>query len=294
MPPESDIMSPKSNGSGANGCTLSYPSNSKSSVCSLQPTASQSTTEKSDSNNLFCPNASGTGKFYSSPLIPNDQLLKTLTEKSRQWFSLLPRTPCDDTSVTHIETPATTSLTPQSHPPPKSPSPVPSPLLGSTSAQSPMGLSAFALSPLQMKTGLPIMGLQFCGWPPGVLTSNVPFSSPLPALGSGLGLSEVNGNSFLASSVPASKSESPALQTEKTASAPSAAVEVAKPVDYPNPKPIPEEMQYGWWRITDPEDLKCLLKALHLRGIREKALQKQIQKHMDYITLACIKNKDGM
>lgn len=91
-----------------------------------------------------------------------------------------------------------------------------------------------------MKTGLPIMGLQFCGWPTGVLTSNVPFSSPLPALGSGLGLSEVNGNSFLASSVPASTSESPALQTEKTASAPSTAVEVAKPVDYPNPKPIPE------------------------------------------------------
>ncbi|XP_074948742.1 bromodomain adjacent to zinc finger domain protein 2B isoform X9 [Phalacrocorax aristotelis] len=294
MPPESDIMSPKPNGSAANGCTLSYPSNSKNSLCSLQPTASQSTTEKSDSNNLFSPNASGTGKFYSSPLIPNDQLLKTLTEKSRQWFSLLPRIPCDDMSVTHIDTPATTtSLTPQSHPPSKSPSPVPSPLLGSTSAQSPMGLSPFALSPLQqMKTGLPIMGLQFCGWPTGVLTSNVPFSSPLPALGSGLGLSEVNGNSFLASSVPASKSESPALQSEKIASAPSTAVEVAKPVDYPNPKPIPEEMQYGWWRITDPEDLKSLLKVLHLRGIREKALQKQIQKHMDYITLACIKNKD--
>ncbi|XP_009955258.1 PREDICTED: bromodomain adjacent to zinc finger domain protein 2B-like [Leptosomus discolor] len=294
MPPESDIMSPKPNGSAGNGCTLSYPSNSKNSLCSLQPTVSQSSIEKSDSNNLFSPNASGTGKFYSSPLIPNDQLLKTLTEKSRQWFSLLPRVPCDDMSVTHIDTLATTtSLAPQSHPPSKSPSPVPSPLLGSTSAQSPMGLSPFALSPLQqMKTGLPVMGLQFCGWPTGVLTSNVPFSSPLPALGSGLGLSEVNGNSFLASSVPASKSESAALQTEKIASAPSTAVEVAKPVDYPNPKPIPEEMQYGWWRITDPEDLKSLLKVLHLRGIREKALQKQIQKHMDYITLACIKNKD--
>lgn len=84
------------------------------------------------------------------------------------------------------------------------------------------------------------MGLQFCGWPAGVLSSNVPFSSPLPALGSGLGLPEANGNSFLASSVPASKSEPPSLQSEKTASAPSAAVEVAKPVDYPNPKPIPE------------------------------------------------------
>ncbi|NXG22732.1 BAZ2B protein, partial [Grallaria varia] len=293
MPPESDIMSPKPNGNGANGCTLSYPSNSKPSLCSLQPTLSQSSLEKSDSNNLFSPNASGTAKFYSSALGPNDQLLKTLTEKRRQWFSLLPRVPCDDTSVTNIDTAATAAPpTPQSQPPSKSPSPVPSPLLGSTSAQSPMGLSPFALSPLQqMKTGLPIMGLQFCGWPTGVLTSNVPFPSPLPALGSGLGLSEVNGNSFLASSVSASKSESP-LQTEKIASAPSTTAEVAKPVDYPNPKPIPEEMQYGWWRITDPEDLKSLLKVLHLRGIREKALQKQIQKHMDYITLACIKNKD--
>ncbi|NWQ77894.1 BAZ2B protein, partial [Columbina picui] len=294
MPPESDMVPPKPNGSAANGCTLSYPSNSKTSLCSLQPAVSQSTAEKPDSNNLFSPSASGTGKFYNSPLIPNDQLLKTLTEKNRQWFSLLPRTPCDDMSVTYIDTPATTTaLTPPSQPPSKSPSPVPSPHLGPAPAQSPVPLSPFALSPLQqMKTGLPIMGLQFCGWPTGVLASNVPFSSPLPALGSGLTLSEVNGNSFLASSVPATKSESPALQNEKTASAPSAAVEVAKPVDYPNPKLIPEEMQYGWWRITDPEDLKSLLKVLHLRGIREKALQKQIQKHMDYITLACIKNKD--
>ncbi|NXP02487.1 BAZ2B protein, partial [Thinocorus orbignyianus] len=294
MPPESDIMSPKPNGSAANGCVLSYPSNSRNSLCGLQPTVPQSTSDKSDSNNLFSPNASGTGNFYNSPLIPNDQLLKTLTEKSRQWFSLLPRTPCDDTSITHVDAPTTTALlTPQSHPPSKSPSPVPSPLLGSASAQSPMGLSPFALSPLQqMKTGLPIMGLQFCGWPTGVLPSNVPFSSPLPALGSGLGLSEANGNSFLASGVAASKSESPAPPTEKTAPTPPAAAEVAKPVDYPSPKPIPEEMQYGWWRITDPEDLKSLLKVLHLRGIREKALQKQIQKHMDYITLACIKNKD--
>ncbi|NXU14485.1 BAZ2B protein, partial [Pardalotus punctatus] len=305
MPPESDTTSPKPNGSAANGCTLSYPSNSKNSVCSLQPPAAQSCTEKCDATNPFSPSAGGTGRFPSSPLAVSDQLLKVLPDKGRPWFSLLPRVPCDDSSLTQLGaaaplTPhsltqlgAAAPLTPQSQPPSKSPSPVPSPLLGSASAQSPMALSPFALSPLQqMKTGLPIMGLQFCGWPTGVLTSNVPFPSPLPALGSGLGLSEVNGNSFLASSVPASKSESPALQTEKITSAPSTTAEVAKPVDYPNPKPIPEEMQYGWWRITDPEDLKSLLKVLHLRGIREKALQKQIQKHMDYITLACIKNKD--
>uniref|UniRef100_A0A8C4YFN2 Bromodomain adjacent to zinc finger domain protein 2B n=1 Tax=Gopherus evgoodei TaxID=1825980 RepID=A0A8C4YFN2_9SAUR len=293
MPPESDIMSQKPNGSAANGCTLSYQNNSKNSLCSLHPTISQSSSEKSDSNNLFNPIASGPGKFYNSPLIPNDQLLKTLTEKSRQWFSLLPRIPCDDASVTHSDTPASSSsLTLHSNPPSKSPSPVPSPHITSTSVQSPMGINPFALSSLQMKTGLPIMGLQFCGWPTGVLTSNLPFSSPLPSVGSGLGLSEGNGNSFLTPSVPASKSESPVPQTEKTASAPSTGVEVAKPVDYPSPKPIPEEMQFGWWRIIDPEVLKALLKVLHLRGIREKALQKQIQKHMDYITLACIKNRD--
>jgi hypothetical protein len=191
-----------------------------------------------------------------------------------------------------------------------------------------------------MKSGVSMMGLQFCGWPAGVLTSNIPFTPPLPNLGSGLGLSEGNGNSFLTSNVASSKSESPVPQNEKSSSAQPPAVEVARPVDFPSPKPIPEgryikmayshlfsliimdsyiateslmccyflfkifvkdphiyldlEMQFGWWRIIDPEDLKTLLKVLHLRGIREKALQKQIQKHLDYITQACIKNKDGM
>ncbi|XP_068935853.1 bromodomain adjacent to zinc finger domain protein 2B isoform X22 [Petaurus breviceps papuanus] len=291
MPPESDIMNPKPNGGAANGCTLSYQNGAKNSLCSLQPAVSQSNKEKADSN-LFNPVSSGQGKFYSPPLIANDQLLKTLTEKNRQWFSLLPRTPCDDTSLTHADGSAAASLAPHSQPPSKSPSPVPSPLLGSSSAQNTMGLSPFALSPLQMKSGLPIMGLQFCGWPTGVLTSNVPFTSPLPSLGSGLGLSEGNGNSFLTPNVSSCKSESPVPQNEKASSAIPGTVEVAKPVDFPSPKPIPEEMQFGWWRIIDPEDLKALLKVLHLRGIREKALQKQIQKHLDYITQACIKNKD--
>ncbi|XP_021586945.2 bromodomain adjacent to zinc finger domain protein 2B isoform X12 [Ictidomys tridecemlineatus] len=286
MPPESDIVTSKPNVS-ANGCTLSYQNSGKHSVSSIPSTASQSNMEKTDAN-LFNTGSGGPGKFYSP--LPNDQLLKTLTEKNRQWFSLLPRTPCDDTSLTHADT-STSLVTPQSHPPSKSPSPAPAPLLGSSS-QNPVGLNPFAVSPLQMKSGVSMMGLQFCGWSTGVLTSNIPFTSPLPTLGSGLGLSEGNGNSFLTSNVASSKSESPVPQNEKVSSTQPAAVEVAKPVDFPSPKPIPEEMQFGWWRIIDPEDLKTLLKVLHLRGIREKALQKQIQKHLDYITQACIKNKD--
>ncbi|XP_006766526.1 PREDICTED: bromodomain adjacent to zinc finger domain protein 2B isoform X8 [Myotis davidii] len=288
MPPESDVTTPKPNNS-ASGCTVSYQNSGKHSVGSVQSTATQSSLEKADSNNLFSAGSGGPGKFYSP--LPNDQLLKTLTEKNRQWFSLLPRTPCDDTSLTHADPPAASAATPQSQPPSKSPSPAPAPLLGS-SAQNPVGLNPFALSPLQTKSGVSMMGLQFCGWPTGMLTSNIPFTSPLPSLGSGLALSEGNGNSFLTPNIASSKSESPVPQNEKASSTQPAAVEVAKPVDFPSPKPIPEEMQFGWWRIIDPEDLKALLKVLHLRGIREKALQKQIQKHLDYITQACIKNKD--
>ncbi|KAM6176071.1 bromodomain adjacent to zinc finger domain protein 2B isoform 2-T2 [Erethizon dorsatum] len=287
MSPESDVMTPKPNVS-ANGCTLSYQNSGKHSLGSIPSTATQNNMEKTDSN-LFNPGSGVPGKFYSP--LPSDQLLKTLTEKNRQWFSLLPRTPCDDTSLTCADMSTASLVTPQSQPPPKSPSPAPAPLLGS-SAQNPVGLSPFALSSLQMKSGVSVMGLQFCGWPTGVLTSNIPFTSPLPSLGSGLGLSEGNGNSFLTSNVASIKSESPVPPNEKLSSAQPAPVEVAKPVDFPSPKPIPEEMQFGWWRIIDPEDLKTLLKVLHLRGIREKALQKQIQKHLDFITQACIKNKD--
>uniref|UniRef100_A0A8C7AVK2 Bromodomain adjacent to zinc finger domain protein 2B n=1 Tax=Neovison vison TaxID=452646 RepID=A0A8C7AVK2_NEOVI len=287
MPPESDVMTPKPNNS-ANGCTLSYQNSGKHSLGSVQSTATQSNMEKTDANNLFSPGSSGPGKFYSP--LPNDQLLKTLTEKNRQWFSLLPRTPCDDTSLTHADIPAASVVTPQSQPPSTSPSPAPAP--PGSAAQNPVGLNPFAVSPLQMKSGVSMMGLQFCGWPTGVLASNIPFTPPVPSLGSGLGLSEGNGNSFLTPNVASSKSESPVPQNEKVSSTQPAAVEVAKPVDFPSPKPIPEEMQFGWWRIIDPEDLKALLKVLHLRGIREKALQKQIQKHLDYITQACIKNKD--
>uniref|UniRef100_A0A0P6K2T3 Bromodomain adjacent to zinc finger domain protein 2B n=1 Tax=Heterocephalus glaber TaxID=10181 RepID=A0A0P6K2T3_HETGA len=288
MSPESDVLTPKPNIS-ANGCTLSYQNSGKHSLGSIPSTATQNNMEKTDSN-LFNTGSNVPGKFYSP--LPNDQLLKTLTEKNRQWFSLLPRTPCDDTSLTHADMSTASLVTPQSQPPSKSPSPAPAPLLGSSAAQNPVGLSPFALSSLQMKSGVSIMGLQFCGWPTGVLTSNIPFTLPLPSLGSGLALSEGNGNSFLTSNIASTKSESPIPPNEKVSSTQPASIEVAKPVDFPSPKPIPEEMQFGWWRIIDPEDLKTLVKVLHLRGIREKALQKQIQKHLDYITQACIKNKD--
>ncbi|KAG2459178.1 BAZ2B protein, partial [Polypterus senegalus] len=274
MSPESDIVPQKQNGSHASiPTTVPSPShtNSQHALSSSQSGVLQACPDsKLDSSSNFFSPLNSPGKLFNSPLLPNDQLLRVLTEKTGQWFSILPRTPCDNSSVTSATLPTASSPQPSSTGP-KSPSPLPAPLV-SGPLQSPVGLNPFALSALQ----------------------NVPFtSSPVPSsLSSGFGVSEANGNPFLAPSVSTSKSESPVPQNDKFLSAPSPALEVAKPVDYHSPRPIPEEMQTGWWRITDSEELKALVKGLHFRGIREKALQKQIQKHMDYICQACAKNKD--
>ncbi|KAJ3592240.1 hypothetical protein NHX12_007368 [Muraenolepis orangiensis] len=46
-------------------------------------------------------------------------------------------------------------------------------------------------------------------------------------------------------------------------------------------------MACGWWRVCDLVQFQSLVAALHCRGVREKSLQKQIQKHMEFITLTC-------
>ncbi|XP_069080292.1 bromodomain adjacent to zinc finger domain protein 2B isoform X4 [Pleurodeles waltl] len=288
MSEESDSLLQKTNGSSANRCTLPY---QNSTGCNIQQSISQNNFEKPDCNHLFTPGASVTGKIYTSPLVANDQLLKALTETSRQWFSLLPRTPCDGILVTRMDLPAvsasgTSLCRPQSH----SPSPAPSPAVCSTPLQNAFGLNQYNLPPLQMNTGLTMMSLQLCGWPPGILTSNLPFASPVPCLGPGVGLADENGHSFV-TDITFNKSESPMSQNESLICTPGT-VEVPKAVDYPSPRPIPDAMQFGWWRISDLEELKALLKVLHHRGIREKSLQKQIQKHLDYITHACFRNRD--
>ncbi|KAM8934507.1 bromodomain adjacent to zinc finger domain protein 2B isoform 3-T3 [Pelodytes ibericus] len=285
MPLEMDVVTQKA-ALSPNGCSLPYQSNPRGSPITLQPSTSQSNPEKSDLNS-FTPVISG--KFYNTPIIPNEQLLKTLTDKSRQWFSLLPRSPCDNTSLTHIDSSTPHPDATQSRIHCQSPSPAPSPIGNAPAGQSPMGLNPFTISPLQLKTRIPLMGLQYCAWPSSMMPTSLPFSSPM----SSLGLSDGNSHSFLTPTAPSNKSESPAPQSDKSACTPSSTLEFPKPVDYPCARPIPEEMQFGWWKITDLEDLKSLLKVLHLRGIREKSLQKQIQKHLDYITQTCLKNKDA-
>uniref|UniRef100_A0A2I3GXJ4 Bromodomain adjacent to zinc finger domain protein 2A n=1 Tax=Nomascus leucogenys TaxID=61853 RepID=A0A2I3GXJ4_NOMLE len=54
-------------------------------------------------------------------------------------------------------------------------------------------------------------------------------------------------------------------------------------------QPVPPEMCSGWWWIRDPETLDAMLKALHPRGIREKALHKHLNKHKDFLQEVCLR-----
>ncbi|XP_053517887.1 bromodomain adjacent to zinc finger domain protein 2A isoform X6 [Artibeus jamaicensis] len=54
-------------------------------------------------------------------------------------------------------------------------------------------------------------------------------------------------------------------------------------------QPVPPEMCSGWWWIRDPETLDAMLKALHPRGIREKALHKHLNKHRDFLKEVCLR-----
>ncbi|XP_028847396.1 bromodomain adjacent to zinc finger domain protein 2B isoform X2 [Denticeps clupeoides] len=233
---------------------------------------------------------SSPAKTSSSPpsLLASDQLFRVLTEKGGHWFSLLPRSPCDDSSLT-------TSPAQPSTLRPNSPS---SQLPGSHQNSSTPAIDCSATSSnltipaIQGRSGLQVMALPFCGWPVGVVSPNFPSLLPPLMMGSGCQAAEDNVSPFLSPSAATSKSGSPGPLSDKTPSAPSPVVEASKPQDHPSPQPIPEELLTGWWKVGDAEQLRSLVRALHCRGVRERSLQKQLQKYMDIITQACARHRD--
>lgn len=59
------------------------------------------------------------------------------------------------------------------------------------------------------------------------------------------------------------------------------------------PRVLPTEMRSGWWWIRDPAMVDATLKALHPRGIREKALHKHLHKHRDFLQEVCLRPSAG-
>ncbi len=197
-----------------------------------------------------------------------DQLLRVLTERSGHWFSLLPRNPCDLSSITttppggpRVSPPATSTPARPRSPPPSPALPLtPSAASASASPHHPAGLLNLPLSALQVrlrqnrlsvlfdststslilfvfsfspqvKSGGSLLGVTFGSWPSGMMSPSLPLcSSPMPG-------HSLEGNT--AASV-SSKSESPLPRIEKTSSMPSPALEMPKSLDHPLPRPIPE------------------------------------------------------
>ncbi|KAF4087074.1 hypothetical protein AMELA_G00091360 [Ameiurus melas] len=216
----------------------------------------------------------------------SDQLYRTLAEKRAHWFSLLPRSPCDEFSLT-------TSSTNPSSCSAKATSPATSNSMAQstsafssgnsqniTSSVSPSATAAvsnFLIEGLQMKH---MMGLPFPLWQPEVISPNMTFK--------GMSICSTLGDPLMTPIVDTSKNESPVPSGERAP-----ALEMAKNQDFPSPQLIPKEMHTGWWKVSSNEELSRIVSACHPRGIRERVLQKQIQKHMEHLTQVCAKNKDA-
>ncbi|XP_028446630.1 bromodomain adjacent to zinc finger domain protein 2B isoform X6 [Perca flavescens] len=266
------------------------------------PTSQTATTQQAliDKTDTLVPSLLRSSPWITcSPhsVLHDDQLSKILKEKSNQWFSLLPRSPCDESSFTSGSSPpaASSPLQTASTKSPFSLSPNPK---ASASSSAPAGINNMQTSVLQqVKSGIHQSTLTRCDMS-SAASPSLPFSgaSLPPMLNLASQHTEGNGNMvfFLANNNSVNKSETPEPLSDKPDCASFPAVEVAKTQDYPSPQPIPEEMLCGWWRVADMKELHSLVKALHSRGIREKALQKQIQKHMEYTTQLCANSKDAI
>ncbi|KAF1382497.1 hypothetical protein PFLUV_G00144400 [Perca fluviatilis] len=269
---------------------------------SSYPTSQTATTQQGliDKTDTLVPSLLRSSPWITcSPhsVLHDDQLSKILKEKSNQWFSLLPRSPCDESSFTSGSSPPAAS-SPLQTISTKSPFSLSLNPEASASSSAPAGINNMQTSVLQqVKSGIHQSTLTRCDMS-SAASPSLPFSgaSLPPMLHLASQHTEGNGNMifFLANNNSINKSETPEPLSDKPDCASFPAVEVAKTQDYPSPQPIPEEMLCGWWRVADMEELHSLVKALHSRGIREKALQKQIQKHMEYTTQLCANSKDAI
>lgn len=115
------------------------------------PACPKSQTDTSEQSLLSTPLLKSNPWMTCSPqsILHDDQLAKIQTEKNNQWFSLLPRSPCDESSVTSGSSPPASSSPPPtiSTKSPLSLSPNP---LSTASSSTPTGINNMQLSPLQV------------------------------------------------------------------------------------------------------------------------------------------------
>ncbi|XP_066300542.1 bromodomain adjacent to zinc finger domain protein 2B-like isoform X13 [Branchiostoma lanceolatum] len=193
-------------------------------------------------------------QFAPGPLTA-DQLLKGLTHKMNgdgMWFSVLPRMPCDETSLTRLQLPSVGNV--------------------ESSKTSPPGASQ------------------------GAMVQNSAFSHPqVKSSQTGFGFTTFGQS-------PLGAQQINALYAQRMAGPSTSAYQPHFMGMAPNmwmgmneveAAPIPKEMVRGWWQMLESEQIRSLLKVLHPRGIRERILQKSLQKYNDYACQCCKKAREN-
>ncbi|CAH1773357.1 unnamed protein product [Owenia fusiformis] len=270
------------NGSSQNGT----PQKSESNFMNID-----SLIQKDSQQNIF-------GSSFMSPDLKADQttagqMLKNLaTSQSNQssWFSILPRMPCDDKSITTGSLGVNNTSTPKDTPADKTvkseplispylpPTPysayLPSPSFASMHMAQYNSNSNFSMGENSNNSSFPCMPLDLSmpsiSAPETPDKNNVNKETPEKQ-------QQHNASSFLDQS---GLQEEKARQSEDMTS--------ISVLQHEKPQTIPIEHQHGWWRIADPNQLKAVQRCIHPRGIREKILQKNIQKYQEYAYSSCI------
>ncbi|KAG5838227.1 hypothetical protein ANANG_G00221540 [Anguilla anguilla] len=182
--------------------------------------------------------------------------VKEMAEKQGQWFNLLPKTPCDGSSL--LQSPLPNSASKDQTPPPGL-------------------LPIFAVSPLQSRLLFSALSPQVSSTPCPVWFNSAGFGRRRRASGPSLTPTDP---SALGYSIPG---------TKRRGRPPSKLLQEIEQKYFTQliPRPIPTGMVRGWWWIRKPEELSALVEALHPRGIREKALHKHLSKHSEYLAEVC-------
>ncbi|KAI8778112.1 bromodomain adjacent to zinc finger domain protein 2B [Biomphalaria glabrata] len=210
----------------------------------------------------------------SSPLstITKSASLKTLSEDDdavtsevvdhKLWFSILPRMPCDELSLTQRLPGQSPSLSQQSQ----------QSISASLSA-----LTTYMNSPTNANFDVLLPHIQSN---PGLLSSDLLFTSIF--------------NSPMTPSPSPTPCSTPGVDSAGEFKVPpppdmnlsSYPWEVLRAVQG-EAQPIPKRLQHGWWRIYDLAMLKEVMTCMLNRGIREKNLQRSIHRYLDYAKLHC-------
>uniref|UniRef100_A0A8C1X5M3 Bromodomain adjacent to zinc finger domain, 2A n=1 Tax=Cyprinus carpio TaxID=7962 RepID=A0A8C1X5M3_CYPCA len=239
----------RSSRSAAEDSTLSSPVQDPAQPA-FQTPLEQPQDAEADSSAPITASGAGQGEDNSQP----EDSMREQAEKRGQWFNLLPKEPCDETSISQ---PCENTPAPASSPTEDTPAPLDSDPLAPAPPQPPTAQMQTEAAPPPLP--------KVC-------------STPAPRAGRRRRRSSGTSRAHARSSAAKRRGRPPSNLFQEVQ---------LKYFTQLVVKPIPLEMVKGWWWIREPEELTAILSALHPRGIREKVLHKHLAKHMEHMSEVC-------